>query len=120
MKPELKEQILFCQWVKESFPDVTFMSDLYDKLNQAGRMQYAHLRSGDNPDMFFCVGKHRGLFIEMKATGTVLINKKGELYKEFKHQFDELTKLRNEGYDAIFCCGLEEAKSEFLMVYNEK
>lgn len=67
----------------------------------AARHQREGLRAGV-PDLFlpYPIADYSGLFIEMKrATG-------GKVSKE---QLEELNKLRDSGYSAVVCFGLDEA-----------
>lgn len=56
------------------------------------------------PDMFIatCRGKYGGLYLELKATKTVLDNE----HTRTQAQFHEV--LRFNGYKVSFCCGYDE------------
>ena len=77
-------------------------------INIAKRSKALHGKwSKGYPDMFIatCRGKYGGLYLELKATKSLLDNE----HTRIQAQFHEV--LRFNGYKVAFCCGYEECTS---------
>ena len=64
---------------------------------------------------------YHGLFIELKAEGTVIFNKNGSIRADIhlEEQAEMLNKLRTKGYKAEFAIGFDETK-KIIDNYLEK
>lgn len=102
---ELEEQIQLCAWIKKTYPNILFWSDLSGlRLPMPIVVQTKKLRAKNGvPDLF--IASNPGLFIEMKVTGH-----KFTMNAHEKEQERFLQELRKQGYGAFFACGQEEAK----------
>ena len=116
VRHEENMQLAVCQYLKEKHPLVLFQSDLASgmKLTMGQAVKAKKLRSDRAmPDMYIfrpSRGYH-GLILELKASGTVIILKNGEMTedKHVREQAEILKRFNEEGYHARFVIGLEEA-----------
>ena len=106
-------------YMRLQYPAVIFHFDLAG-LNlsraQAGMMKAIQGGRGW-PDLFIAEPgerfKYHGLFLEIKAEGTKLLNKSNSGYAT-EHLFDQamfIDRLQKKGYKAEFAIGFDEAKS---------
>lgn len=99
---------------RRSWPDVFIAK---------GRMQHltkeeidSFFESFERPEhaavALFRMSYRNGLFIELKREGTKIYRKDGKLVADahIREQFDLLEELADNGYEAEFACGFEEAK----------
>ena len=111
---ELQKQVAI--YIRMQYPDVIFHSDFgsgvkltpwqakMQKMQNGGRRAW--------PDLFLAepVGKHHGLFVELKKEGTRLKKKKGDWASEHIAEQDVvLSELNDKGYKAEFAIGFEQA-----------
>lgn len=129
---EAKIQVQVCDYIKKNYPDVIFQCDLASGMNLGkfiGGMNTRLRSSRGMPDLFIAkpVKKYsepiipssgrvytyftefNGLFIELKQESVRL--KSGGIAKSPHHdeQAEVLARLKQLGYRAEFCCGLNEA-----------
>jgi len=104
MKKEENLQIAICQWIRWTYPEIIFQSDiasgLYLTIGQAVKAQKMRSKRG-NPDIFIAEPKpfkntigfeYCGLFLELKKEGTKIIRTE-DARKVLKGEF----KLRKAG-----------------------
>lgn len=111
---ELQKQVAI--YIRMQYPDVIFHSDFgsgvkltpwqakMQKMQNGGRRAW--------PDLFLAepVGKHHGLFVELKKEGTRLKKKNGDWASEHIAEQDVvLSELNDKGYKAEFAIGFEQA-----------
>lgn len=111
---ELQKQVAI--YIRMQYPDVIFHSDFgsgvkltpwqakMQKMQNGGRRAW--------PDLFLAepVGKHHGLFVELKKEGTRLKKKNGDWASEHIAEQDAvLSELNDKGYKAEFAIGFEQA-----------
>lgn len=113
-----KEYLLYrdvASYLRLQYPKVMYHFDLTGvnlSRAQAGMTKAIQDFSG-YPDLFIIESRNgsHGLFLELKAEGTRLFNRKCELASEhLKQQSRVLRELRRKGYDAWFAVGFDEAK----------
>lgn len=125
---ELQVQVAY--YIRLQYPNVIFHSDygsgvrltagqaIRQKQQNGGRRAY--------PDMFIAkmANGKGGLFIELKKEGVRLKKKDGTWAKpHLSEQAEMLKKLREEGYEATFAVGFDEAKmiiDNYLNLCNYK
>lgn len=102
-------------YLRMQYPNVIYHFDLTGvnlSKAQAGMTKAIQCGSG-YPDLFIAEPRngYHGLFLELKAEGTRLFNRKCELASQhLKQQSRVLHALRSKGYDAWFAVGFDEAK----------
>lgn len=126
-----KEEILHlkvCDYLRKNYPDVIFRTDFSSGMKMTPGQAAKHkkfqksrawpdlfiAKSGlvrfkdDNNDLIFL---RNGMFLELKAEGTKLYKKNGEMVanKHYQEQAEMLKKLREEHYCAEFAIGYEDA-----------
>lgn len=119
-----KEEILHlkvCDYLRKNYPDVLFRTDFSSGMKMTPGQAAKHKKFQKSrawPDLFIacsdCDGweiKQSGLFLELKAEGTKLYKKNGEMVanKHYQEQAEMLEKLRSNGYIAEFAVGYDEA-----------
>lgn len=118
---ETEIQVAVCKYMKDNYPNVIFTCDIASGMNlgkKIGGMNTRLRSSRGIPDLFVAhpggaiaeIYKYRGLFIELKRNSVRLKN--GGIAKTEHHdeQQEILRKLGGLGYNAVICCGVEEAK----------
>jgi hypothetical protein len=104
-------------YIRAQYPNILFHFD-YAGNNlskaQSGMMKAIQGRRGW-PDLFIAEPgnrfKYHGLFIEIKAEGTRVFKKNGQIADEhLKEQYDMLLELESRGYMAEFAVGFDQAK----------
>lgn len=105
------EQLTFCKWLKNNYPDILFRSDIQSAGKLSPQMQNIKQildpYSGW-PDILIWPK----LAIEMKSLTASL---SGEHYR---NQLAMHKRLEAMGWDVFVCKGAEEAKRVFLGYYN--
>nr|DAV82827.1 MAG TPA: Nuclease [Caudoviricetes sp.] len=119
-----KEEILHlkvCDYLRKNYPDVLFRTDFSSGMKMTPGQAAKHKKFQKSrawPDLFIAFPgfdgwemKEGGLFIELKAEGTKLYKKNGEIVanKHYQEQAEMLEKLRSNGYIAEFAVGYDEA-----------
>ena len=119
-----KEEILHlkvCDYLRKNYPDVLFRTDFSSGMKMTPGQAAKHKKFQKSrawPDLFIACSdrdgweiKECGLFLELKAEGTKLYKKNGEMVanKHYREQAEMLKKLRSEGYAAEFAIGYDEA-----------
>ena len=119
-----KEEILHlkvCDYLRKNYPNVLFRTDFSSGMKMTPGQAAKHKKFQKSrawPDLFIaysdCDGweiKQSGLFLELKAEGTKLYKKSGEIVanKHYQEQAEMLKKLRSNGYIAEFAVGYEDA-----------
>jgi hypothetical protein len=105
-----------CQWLRLQHPTVIFRTDFAAGLRMTMGQAAKHksLQSGRAwPDLFLAEprGQYHGLFIELKREGVAVYLKSGQVSSNphIQEQDFVLQKLRQRGYMAEFCVGIEAA-----------
>jgi hypothetical protein len=110
-------------YLKLQYPNILYHFDLggYNLSKSAAGMNKAIQKEPGFPDLFiirpevshdslYSKCHYHGLFIELKADGVKLSNKKGEPATDhLRIQWEYIKKLRNLGYKAEFAVGINEA-----------
>ena len=119
-----KEEILHlkvCDYLRKNYPDVLFRTDFSSGMKMTPDQAAKHKKFQKSrawPDLFIACSdrdgweiKECGLFLELKAEGTKLYKKNGEMVanKHYREQAEMLKKLRSEGYAAEFAIGYKDA-----------
>lgn len=128
-----KEEILHlkvCDYLRKNYPDVLFRTDFSSGMKMTPGQAAKHKKFQKSrawPDLFiakpnkdvfrdsFSGDKYfefsAGLFLELKAEGTKLYKKNGEMVanKHYREQAEMLNKLNESGYYARFAVGYDEA-----------
>ena len=119
-----KEELLhlrICDYLRKNYPDVLFRTDFSSgmKMTPGQAAKHKKFQKGRAwPDLFIACSdrdgweiKECGLFLELKAEGTKLYKKNGEMVanKHYREQAEMLKKLRSEGYAAEFAIGYKDA-----------
>lgn len=128
-----KEELLHlkvCDYLRKNYPDVLFRTDFSSGMKmtpgqaakhkkfQKGRAWPDLFIAKPEKDVFRCsYSGHKyykfygGLFLELKAEGTKLYKKNGEMVanKHYREQAEMLKKLRSNRYAADFAVGYDQA-----------
>lgn len=117
------EHIKLCQYIKQTYPDVIFLSDMsginltmsHSTKNWGKIHQMKQMRSSNGiPDLIVLAPRngYHGLCIELKKTGEKIYKKDGITLKDahLQEQWEVLCKLEDCGYYAKFAIGFENAK----------
>jgi hypothetical protein len=114
--PEYQLAKAVSTYLKLAYPNVLFHFDLggYNLSKSAAGMNKAIQKEPGFPDLFIMKPKedlYCGLFIELKADGVKLANKKGQPATEhLRIQWEYINKLRRLGYKATFGVGFDHCK----------
>ena len=119
-----KEELLHlkvCDYLRKNYPNVLFRTDFSSGMKMTPGQAAKHKKFQKSrawPDLFIACSdrdgweiKECGLFLELKAEGTKLYKKNGEMVanKHYREQAEMLKKLRSEGYAAEFAIGYKDA-----------
>lgn len=119
-----KEEILHlkvCDYLRKNYPNVLFRTDFSSGMKMSPGQAAKHKKFQKSrawPDLFIACPQfygwwmtEGGLFLELKAEGTKLYKKNGEMVanKHYQEQAEMLKKLRSNGYIAEFAVGYDEA-----------
>ena len=119
-----KEELLHlkvCDYLRKNYPDVLFRTDFSSGMKMSPGHAAKHKKFQKSrawPDLFIACSdrdgweiKQCGLFLELKAEGTKLYKKNGEMVanKHYQEQAEMLEKLRLNGYIAEFAIGYKDA-----------
>ena len=128
-----KEELLHlkvCDYLRKNYPDVLFRTDFSSGMKMTPGQAAKHKKFQKSrawPDLFIAKPErdvfrcsysgHKyykffgGLFLELKAEGTKLYKKNGEMVanKHYQEQAEMLKKLRSNGYAADFAVGYDQA-----------
>lgn len=119
-QPEWHEQLVFCKYMRNKYPDLDYFSDLSSAGKQTKYMQsivtILKSRSGW-PDTKICepIGKYCGLMIELKripeTQGQSIYMQDGSLKanEHIENQSEMHQRLRNKGWYVVFSQGANEA-----------
>lgn len=117
MRPEATLQEQVCDYLKLQYPGTIFHSDFASgmKMTVGQAMRCHRIQSSRAwPDIFVAEPRDGwcGLFIELKAKGTTIFKKDGEITSNIhiQEQNHILSLLRLKGYKAEFAVGFESAK----------
>ena len=117
MKHEERLQSQVCQYLKLQYPHVIFTcepSGIRVSIGMAKKL--AKHRSGKGlPDLMILHPRgdyYHGLMLELKADGTTIFKRNGEVVsnEHIQEQLNVLMRLRSLGYKAEFAVGFNEAK----------
>jgi hypothetical protein len=117
MNREENLQAAVCKYLALAYPQVIFNSDMSGvRLHRGLQAKMKRLRSSRAmPDLMVLEprGEVHGLLIELKAEGTRIRLRNGELTKSahIREQYGMLKSLRARGYFATFAVGFDEAKA---------
>jgi hypothetical protein len=119
-----KEELLHlkvCDYLRKNYPNVLFRTDFSSGMKMTPGQAAKHKKFQKSrawPDLFIAYPdmdgweiKQCGLFLELKAEGTKLYKKNGEMVanKHYQEQAEMLKKLRSNGYIAEFAVGYDKA-----------
>ena len=119
-----KEELLHlkvCDYLRKNYPDVLFRTDFSSGMKMSPGQAAKHKKFQKSrawPDLFIAYPQfdgwemvESGLFIELKAEGTKLCKKNGEMVanKHYQEQAEMLEKLRKLSYCAEFAVGYDQA-----------
>lgn len=120
-KTEENLHLKICDYLRKNYPDVLFRTDFSSGMKMSPGQAAKHKKFQKSrawPDLFIACPQfygwwmaESGLFIELKAEGTKLCKKNGEMVanKHYREQAEMLEKLRKLGYCAEFAVGYDEA-----------
>ena len=112
-KDELKIQMALAEYMQRRYPGIIFRSDLGGIRLTIGQAVQVKRLQGDwaFPDFQVCAARrgYYGLFIEIKVSESEVCKKDGSLRqnKHIREQAKALQQLLDEGYLAVFGCGLD-------------
>lgn len=121
IKKEETLHLKVCDYLRKNYPDVLFRTDFSSgmKMTPGQAAKHKKFQKGRAwPDLFIACSdrdgweiKECGLFLELKAEGTKLYKKNGEMVanKHYQEQAEMLEKLRLNGYIAEFAVGYDQA-----------
>lgn len=128
-----KEELLHlkvCDYLRKNYPDVLFRTDFSSGMKMSPGQAAKHKKFQKSrawPDLFIAKPEqdvfrdsysgekyykfYGGLFLELKAEGTKLYKKNGEMVanKHYREQAEMLKKLRSNRYAADFAVGYDQA-----------
>ena len=122
-KDELKIQMALAEYMQRRYPGIIFRSDLGGIRLTIGQAVQVKRLQGDwaFPDFQVCAARrgYYGLFIEIKVSASEVYRKDGTIRqnKHIREQLEVLQRLLDEGYLALFGCGLDhcmETIDEYL------
>lgn len=121
IKKEENLHLRVCDYLRKNYPNVLFRTDFSSGMKMTPGQAAKHKKFQKSrawPDLFIACSdrdgweiKECGLFLELKAEGTKLYKKNGEMVanKHYQEQAEMLEKLRSEGYAAEFAIGYKDA-----------
>ena len=130
IKKEEEKHLRVCDYLRKHYPDVLFRTDFSSGMKMTPGQAAKHKKFQKSrawPDLFiakpgqdvfrdsFSGEKYHeffgGLFLELKAEGTKLYKKNGEMVanKHYREQAEMLERLRSNGYIAEFAVGYNQA-----------
>ena len=121
IKKEETLHLKVCDYLRKNYPNVLFRTDFSSGMKMTPGQAAKHKKFQKSrawPDLFIAYTqfdgyemKEGGLFLELKAEGTKLYKKNGEMVanKHYREQAEMLEKLRLNGYIAEFAVGYDEA-----------
>ena len=130
IKKEETLHLRVCDYLRKNYPDVLFRTDFSSGMKMTPGQAAKHKKFQKSrawPDLFIAKPErdvfrcsysgHKyykffgGLFLELKAEGTKLCKKNGEMVanKHYREQAEMLEKLRKLGYCAEFAVGYDQA-----------
>ena len=126
-----KEELLHlkvCDYLRKNYPDVLFRTDFSSGMKMTPGQAAKHKKFQKSrawPDLFIAESgvvefkedgliahlRKNGMFLELKADGTKLYKKNGEMVanKHYREQAEMLDKLNKSGYYARFAVGYDQA-----------
>ena len=130
IKKEENLHLKVCDYLRKNYPDVLFRTDFSSGMKMTPGQAAKHKKFQKSrawPDLFIAkptmkieynryageqfLDGYAGLFLELKAEGTKLCKKNGEMVanKHYREQAEMLEKLRKLGYCAEFAVGYDQA-----------
>ena len=128
IKKEEEIHLRICDYLRKNYPDVLFRTDFSSGMKMSPGQAAKHKKFQKSrawPDLFIAESgvvefkedglithlRKNGMFLELKADGTKLCKKNGEMVanKHYREQAEMLEKLRKLGYCAEFAVGYDEA-----------
>lgn len=130
IKKEENLHLKVCDYLRKNYPNVLFRTDFSSGMKMTPGQAAKHKKFQKSrawPDLFIAkptmkieynryageqfLDGYAGLFLELKAEGTKLYKKNGEMVanKHYQEQAEMLEKLRSNGYIAEFAVGYDEA-----------
>ena len=127
-KTEENLHLRICDYLRKNYPDVLFRTDFSSGMKMTPGQAAKHKKFQKSrawPDLFIAESgvvefkedgliahlRKNGMFLELKADGTKLYKKNGEMVanKHYREQAEMLEKLRKLGYCAEFAVGYDQA-----------
>ena len=130
-KTEENLHLKICDYLRKNYPDVLFRTDFSSGMKMSPGQAAKHKKFQKSrawPDLFIACPREMiaidtkngnsiysqnvaGLFLELKAEGTKLYKKNGEIVanKHYREQAEMLEELQKLGYYAEFAVGYDEA-----------
>lgn len=130
IKKEEEIHLRVCDYLRKNYPDVLFRTDFSSGMKMSPGQAAKHKKFQKSrawPDLFIAkstmkieynhyageqfLNGYTGLFIELKAEGTKLYKKNGEMVanKHYQEQAEMLERLHSSGYKAEFAVGYDQA-----------
>lgn len=131
IKKEETLHLKVCDYLRKNYPDVLFRTDFSSGMKMTPGQAAKHKKFQKSrawPDLFIACSdrdgweiKQCGLFLELKAEGTKLYKKNGEMVanKHYREQAEMLKKLRLNGYIAEFAIGYKDAIEQIQQYLGE-
>lgn len=127
-KTEENLHLKICDYLRKNYPDVLFRTDFSSGMKMSPGQAAKHKKFQKSrawPDLFIAKSgvvefkedgliahlRKNGMFLELKADGTKLYKKNGEMVanKHYREQAEMLDKLNESGYYARFAVGYDQA-----------
>lgn len=128
IKKEETLHLRVCDYLRKNYPDVLFRTDFSSGMKMTPGQAAKHKKFQKSrawPDLFIAESgvvefkedgliahlRKNGMFLELKAEGTKLYKKNGEMVanKHYREQAEMLKKLRSNRYAAYFAVGYDQA-----------
>ncbi|OAE01847.1 hypothetical protein A6A22_10795 [Arthrobacter sp. OY3WO11] len=116
-QPESALQLAICDYLRLKYPNAMFSSDFAAGMKLTMGQASKRKRSASHrgwPDLLIAapIGPYGGLFIELKAEGTAIYRRDGELLADphIREQAEVLEALRVRGYYTGFGVGFDSTR----------
>ena len=126
IKKEEEIHLRVCDYLRKNYPDVLFRTDFSSGMKMSPGQAAKHKKFQKSrawPDLFIAESNilASGLFLELKAEGTKIYKRNGEIRKN-KHLIEQdkmLEELIKKGYRTRFVIGYDQAIFEIQQYLGE-